>query len=404
MRSRKAPFLGTWRAWCCLLLLTLALPVAPTLLVTSAQAQERSSGGGILRFLFQRNEPQKQQRVAPPAPRKAAPTRRTPRPPVEPVTPAIEKAADAQRVLVVGDFMANGLAEGLATAYAEEAKVVIVERANGSSGLVRDDHYDWPQNLASVIDTEKPSVVVVMIGSNDRQQMLVAGTRENPRTEAWTTEYERRATALAKVVRAKSLPLIWVGNLPFRPGGMSSDMIAFNDMFRRIVADAGGEFVDVWDGFVDETGAFAANGPDMNGQPAQLRASDGINITRQGRRKLAFYVEKPLGRLLDLTQESPGVKLIDPEELIGPLPGEPGDTTPAEIVRTAPVSINDLGGDSSGLLGASFTRPSRGVPQTAGERLIREGIVPVPTPGRADDFTVRRPMPASPETTTSTTP
>ena len=404
MRSRKAPFLGTWRVWCCLFLLAVAVPSVPVLLSTSAQAQERSSGGGILRFLFQRSEPQKQQRVAPPAPRKPAPARRTPRPPVEPATPAIEKAADAQRVLVVGDFMANGLAEGLTSAYAEEAKVVIVERANGSSGLVRDDHYNWPQNLASVIDAEKPSVVVVMIGSNDRQQMIVGGTRENPRTEAWTAEYERRATALAKIVRAKSLPLIWVGNLPFRPGGMSSDMIAFNDMFRRIVADAGGEFVDVWDGFVDETGAFAAHGPDMNGQPAQLRTSDGINITRQGRRKLAFYVEKPLSRLLDLSQGGPGITRIDPEELIGPLSTEPNDTAPEEIVRTAPVAIDDLGGDSTGLLGASFTRPSRREPHTVDERLIREGIVPAPTPGRADDFTLRRPIQASPETTTSTTP
>src|SRR5690606_26497786 len=128
----------------------------------------------------------------------------------------------------------------------------------------------WPGNIGTLIDEEKPNAVVVMIGSNDRQQMRVDGNREQPRSEAWLKEYEHRATALIKAVRDKNLPLIWVGNLPFRPSATSSDMLAFNDIYRRLVTDAGGEYVDVWDGFVDESGAFATNGPDMNGQPAQL--------------------------------------------------------------------------------------------------------------------------------------
>src|SRR5690606_23601856 len=169
---------------------------------------------------------------------------------------AVEKAEDAKKVLVVGDFLASGLADGLTAAFAENPDVRVVERANGSSGLVRDDHYDWPGNIDAVIEEEKPAVVVVMIGSNDRQQLRVEGTREEPRSEAWTQEYERRVTALAKAVRDKGLPLVWIGNLPFKSGAMSSDMIAFNDIYRRIVTDVGGEFVDVWDGFVDEKGEF----------------------------------------------------------------------------------------------------------------------------------------------------
>src|SRR5690606_877322 len=138
--------------------------------------------------------------------------------PAAPVVPAIEKAEDASRVLVVGDFLAGGLADGLAAAYEKNADVVVVNRSNGSSGLVRDDYYDWPGNIGTLIDEEKPNAVVVMIGSNDRQQMRVDGNREQPRSEAWLKEYEHRATALIKAVRDKNLPLIWVGNLPFRPG------------------------------------------------------------------------------------------------------------------------------------------------------------------------------------------
>ncbi len=390
------------RLFCLALALAMAVP-AGTGFVGIAHAQEvrERSGGGILRFLFQRRD--RQDRVAPQqAPRReSAPVRRSQSAPAAPPPPpAIEKAEDAKRVLVIGDFMAGGLAGGLSEAFAEEAGVLVVDAANGSSGLVRDDHYDWPGNIASVIETQKPDIVVVMIGSNDRQQMVVEGNREQPLSEAWLKEYERRATALAKIVRDRSLPLIWVGNLPFRPGAMSSDMIAFNDVYRRIVTEAGGEYVDVWGGFVDETGAFVANGPDMNGQPAQLRASDGINVTRQGRRKIAFYVEKPLGRLLELAPGSPGEAGIGPDMLDGTVPQ---DGEPAEIDRTMPIAIDDLGGGASGLLGA-VVQPANGEARSAAERLTHDGIAPEARPGRADNFLIKRQPEPSPETTTAVTP
>ena len=71
-------------------------------------------------------------------------------------------------------------------------------------------------------------------------------------------------------------------------------MLAFNDIYRTAAESAGGEFVDIWDGFVDENGAFVDNGPDMNGQPVRLRGADGINLSKAGKRKIAFYAEKPL--------------------------------------------------------------------------------------------------------------
>lgn len=403
MSASTTLFTRIMRLWCIALALALMVPVSSGF-VTQAHAQqagERQSGGGILRYLFQRREPQRQERVAPQTqrPRQAAPVRRAqPRAaaPAAATAPAVEKAENAKRVLVVGDFMASGLSEGLSAAFAENANVVVVDRSNGSSGLVRDDHYNWPANLADVIEAEKPTVVVVMIGSNDRQQMLVGGTRESVRSEAWTAEYERRATALAKAAREKSVPLVWVGNLPFRPGAMSSDMIAFNDLYRRIATEVEGDYVDVWGGFVDESGAFVANGPDMNGQPAQLRASDGINVTRQGRRKIAFYVEKPLARFLDMGGEAIGAGGLEADGM-----GEdavPG-AEPAVIDRTSPMAIDDLGaGNGLGLLGA-VVRPASAEQDPATERATRDN-----RPGRADDFMRRKPVPTSPETTTSVTP
>jgi len=395
MKASTERLLHLARVACAALALAVMLPssMGGSLGPSPAHAQEAGErrGGGILRFLFPRNE--RQDRAAPPAasaPDRAArrPAQRRTAAPAPPPVRVVEKADDAARILVIGDFLAGGLADGLDVAYAENPGVVVLGRSNGSSGLVRDDYYDWPGSIASVIETEKPAAVVVMIGSNDRQQMRVGDTREPPRSDAWTAEYERRATALVKAIRDRNLPLLWVGNLPFKSSAMSSDMIAFNDIYRRIVTDAGGEFIDVWDGFVDEGGNFVANGPDMNGQPAQLRADDGINVTRAGRRKVAFYVEKPLARLLGLGGAGAPASLA-PEP--GLLPDAGG--APADIDRTPPLAIDDLGAEAgSGLLGASFTRPE-GEAESAAEKLARDGLAPDPKPGRADDFRPRRPAP-----------
>lgn len=383
------------RMLCIAVALTLVAGEGSHLLVTPAQAQATGErqGGGLLRFLFGRSN--KQDRQAPqarqPKPRRTTAVRRTPRP-AEPVVAAVEKSEDARKVLVVGDFLAGGLADGLVAAYAENADILVIDRANGSSGLVRDDHYDWPGRIVDVIEEAEPDAVVVMIGSNDRQQMRTENGREQPRSEGWTAEYERRVSSLAKGVRDKGLPLIWVGNLPFRSSSMTSDMIAFNDIYRRIVTDLGGEFVDVWDGFVNEAGTFVSSGPDMNGQPAQLRSSDGINVTRQGRRKIAFYVEKPLARLFNGGQAS-GVARIGPGATDLQLQG----ADPREIERTVPVSLDELGAGNGGALLGALVTPRGGDTATAAERLVREGLAPAPRAGRADDFGGRRQsVPATP--------
>src|SRR5690606_2405906 len=123
------------------------------------------------------------------------------------------------------------------------------------------------------------------IGANDRQQMDVEGERETVRSENWNREYAERASRLAKAVTARKVPLLWVGAPPFKSSKMMLDMMAFNDVYRSTATAAGGEFVDIWDGFVDEAGNYMANGPDLNGQPARLRANDGINLARPGKRK-----------------------------------------------------------------------------------------------------------------------
>lgn len=381
------------------------VPQGAPFAVSVAAAQEQRQGGGLLRFLFQRNQPPPQVYEAPqrqPQRQRAQPRRqrdgggqaqrrqRAPsqgRPAAAPVPEAVAKADDARKVLVVGDFVAGGLAEGLEDAFEADASVEIVGRSNGSSGLVRDDYYDWPTSLGTMLEEIDPAIVVVMLGSNDRQSMTVAGSAEAARSDAWLKEYERRATLIADAVTAKDIPLVWVGMIPFRPSTMSADMLAFNDIYRKVAEAAGGQFVDVWDGFVDENGTFVASGPDMNGQPTQLRADDGINVTRAGKRKIAFFVEKPLQQALGAAP-TPELVFFGPDLPPGFLDG-PREAP--RIDRTQPVALFGAPSGAGELLGRTITRPARTAPPAP--RVETEDEPEGAPAGRADNFIRERPAP-----------
>ncbi len=353
--------------------------------VSPGFAQDRPRS--LFELLFSPKKPREVEAPAKqprPTIKRKTPVRAKAEPSAPPPPEVAAKKDDARVVLVVGDFLAAGLAEGLAAAYAEAPNVRVVEKANGSSGLVRDDHFDWPGEIGALIDAQKPAVVVLMLGANDRQEMRIDGVREPKRSDNWMKEYERRAADLAKAVTSRKVPLVWVGMPSFRNATMTSDMLAYNDVFRSASEAAGGSFVDIWDGFVDENGAFVASGPDINGNPVRLRSGDnGINLTRPAKRKVAFYAEKPLEKLLGPSKPAESV----PVGLSGAAP-RPADAAPAavDIERTAPISLSDpeLDGGQE-LLGATFA-PGVATPRTAAEKLSTTGIAPAPVAGRADDF------------------
>lgn len=361
-----------------------------------AQEQLQDRGWSLRDLLF----PRRSERIEPPLDiRKAKPkVKKKPRAPVEPAVPIVEKAPDARVILVIGDFMASGLAEGLDTAFAANPAIRIVERANGSSGFVRDDVYNWPEQVKSLIETEKPAAVVVMLGSNDRQQMRVNDVREQPRSENWTKEYERRTEAFGKALASTKVPYLWVGMPAFKAPKMTSDMLAFNDIYHSAAEKNGGEFVDVWDGFVDENGAFVSIGPDINGQAVRLRSDDGINVSKAGKRKLAFYTEKPLAKILGLA--APGSVVTAAAPAGAPVEAPSLPAAPIVVDRTVPMLLNDPALDGgTELLGAAATPKAN--PQLPGEKLILEGKAPEASPGRADDFSWPPKAAAATDTTTA---
>ena len=115
-----------------------------------------------------------------------------------------------------------------------------------------------------------------------------------------------------------------VGLPSIRGQRATSDETYLDDLYRTRAEKAGIAYVDVWDGFVDESGRFAVQGPDFEGQIRRLRSGDGIHFTKAGAIKLAHYVERDLRRALSRT--------VVPVALPSPAEQSPSTTTPAKPV------------------------------------------------------------------------
>lgn len=341
-------------------------------------------------------------------------TRRT-RPAARPA-PAAQAEAPAEaaapvpithRIVVFGDSLATNLGEGLADVLTDQPQVAVTTRARGSSGLVRDDYFDWRAEVEPFFEGEAPvDIGVVLVGLNDRQDLAVDGARLERLSDPWKQAYGARVDALLERFARARVPLVWVGLPPMGSSRLSADVQALNEVVRSRVTRADGIFVDIWQGFVDDENRYSANGPTLEGQIGRLRAGDGIHFTPPGARKAAHFVDVEIRRLIARAPEAAapelpiGVSVLEDiaiedmtvDEIVARLTGI---GLPAGEDAMEPVTAAPAVGPMLPLTGVERTPGAalaRGRPATdratrlLNERVLADGVAPPPVAGRADDF------------------
>ncbi len=375
-------------------------PDVPLSLVEPAEAQARTEGRSFLQMLFGRRA--RQRAPEPQAPVRRSRQRSAPAVAAPPPAEVQPKEETALRILVVGDFVAGAVARGLDQTFAEETRVAIMNRANGNSGLVRDDYYDWRGLLPDILNEEQPDVVVVAIGSNDRQQIKQDGKRYAPLSSDWEQAYAGRIREIAQTLEVYGRPFFWVGTAPMRSASFSRDMAYFNGLYKPAVVELGGYFIDIWNGFANEDGRFVSSGPDVDGNLRALRTKDGINFTRAGRLKLAFYVDREMKRQIGFGTGASDVLLLSSPTSqieIGP-DGEKRLVGPIiSLSGPRPGARDELAGEPEAMA-LSVAEGEEPSPQ---QLLIIEGQSPEIVGGRVDDHSwppnSREPLPATPVST-----
>jgi uncharacterized protein len=200
------------------------------------------------------------------------------------------------------------------------------------------------------------------------------------RDERWVELYAKKIEELIGVLKAKGVPVLWVGLPAIRGPKGISDMLFLNALYRDGAGKAGITYVDIWDGFVDEAGRFLMKGPDFEGQPRTLRSYDGVYFTKPGARKLAHYVDREIARLL---AGRSGPIALPSEPATPDLNAVPGQPAPRPMAGPIiPLVAASIGTDQ--LLGGPGSRPAP-VDALAARTLVK-GEPLAPPAGRADDF------------------
>ncbi|MGV7211873.1 DUF459 domain-containing protein [Bradyrhizobium sp. UFLA05-112] len=372
--------------------------------------------------------------------------------------PAKRDTTPEKNVLVIGDAMADWLAYGLEDAYTEQPDMGVIRKHKTTSGLIKyqpkGEPSDWATAAKGILETEKPDVIVVMLGLNDRLAIREPaadksdkpadkkndkGARAKPqgkpadgktdtkpgpdaaakpddkpadpdlpqddadnadapqtaapektarspnglyefRDDRWVELYGKKIEELIGVLKAKGVPVLWVGLPAIRGPKGTADMLFLDSLYREGAAKAGITYVDVWDGFVDEAGRFLQKGPDFEGQIRQLRTSDGVYFTKAGARKLAHYVEREITRLL---AGRSGPIALPSEPATPDTSAEPGKPAPRPLAGPiVPLVAASISTDQ--LLGGPGSRPAA-VDALAAKTLVK-GEPLTPPAGRADDY------------------
>ena len=310
---------------------------------------------------------------------------------------AMPAAPDSARtkIALVGDSLAEALAFGLEADPALKAELLIRQKTVSASGLVRVDVQDWPKTIAALIaEHQDLAALIVMVGLNDRQAIRAGEAALEPLSEPWREAYRKRIDTVISAAQVAKVPLVWVGMPIIRTPKLSADLAIINELVRDRVTAAGETYVDIYDGFADQSGGFTATGPDVIGDTVRLRGPDGIHFTPAGQRKLAFFVEKPLRKRMGErlpSQEAPS----SPAALSASLPAPGNEITlplPAPATLTLPIArpraeIGEMralvtSGSASTLLG----RQPKPLDDPATHDLFSRGLSPGPRAGRSDDY------------------
>lgn len=192
------------------------------------------------------------------------------------------------RFLLLGDsFMGTYAAVGdlLEASLLKYKDTAVYRFGKVSSGLSRPDFFDWNEKAEELIGLYNPNVVMVMMGTNDAQQLTLVDQKGKKTylkfgTEEWKEEYGRRVEDFLKIFNDRNIIVFWVG-LPSMCEPNYSERIKIIESIQEAQMNnfQNFSFISTWDLLSDDAGNYLAFLPDKNGQYRATRVSDGIHLT-----------------------------------------------------------------------------------------------------------------------------
>lgn len=209
-------------------------------------------------------------------------------------------------VMVVGDSLGNNLAYGMQRQLEATKGLNMVIRSKASTGLSNSWFYNWPKKIKPFISQSDPDLVIVMLGTNDHQNMKIDGSVVEFGSKKWNAKYELEADKLISQSIESGAYVLWVGLPIMQSSYFAGYMSVLNERSTKAVAEnAGANYVSTWDLMADNRGKYR-EWAKVNGKNQKIRGSDGIHFTWVGQNVLATHVIEEIQNIFNVTLKSKG--------------------------------------------------------------------------------------------------
>jgi uncharacterized protein len=197
-------------------------------------------------------------------------------------------------ILQIGDSIGEDLGYGLASTIGNDSRVRLVQGSVGDTGLTNIAYFNWPGTLYHQLHQFHPKVVVVMLGANDWQGMLISGAPYQAGTPKWIEQYTARVSEMMNEATSFGAKVLWIGLPIMQSSSFSHDMEVLNSIFKKEAQlHPGVTFAPTWKLFSTHSGHFSEY-LQVDGSLVEVRDADGIHIAPPGGTNLlgSYVVEK----------------------------------------------------------------------------------------------------------------
>ena len=318
-----------------------------------------------------------------------------------PPKPYLDSKEEYQ-IFVIGDSLAAGLWSGLTRAAADDARLSVDGRYKEDSGLARPEYYDWNDALPKILESNSIDIAVVMIGSNDGQDIRDGNVRHVFGSPEWSRLYAAEVDRLIESLKNAGAAVYWVELPPMAADQYESEVRTIATIQAERAKVAGVKLVGTRGAFGTENGGYTDKGFDQSGEFIRLRSRDGVHFLKVGNTKLG-------GLVLDAIRAD--IEAADGKlEAANPSPPEPPPAGPAfgqpaaeggetmiymeqgpELAGKSDPAKSDAAAATPAIVPSSpgLAELARTVrPESSAARLFTLGEVPPAKPGRFDDFRV----------------
>ncbi|HEY5120479.1 MAG TPA: DUF459 domain-containing protein [Acidimicrobiales bacterium] len=193
-------------------------------------------------------------------------------------------------ILEIGDSLGTDLGGGLGLQLSKSPNVTLIQKSKSETGLANGWFYNWPLHLRQFVAQYHPQLLIVFLGGNDEQGMVVNGHAAAFNTLAWREQYQKNIAQVLNEATFKHCAVLWVGMPIMNPNGYRQGIQVINSLFQKVaLTKANVTFLSTWNFMANAKGQFQFSAR-VNGVVQVLRSADGIHPTSIGQNVIATYV------------------------------------------------------------------------------------------------------------------